>query len=707
MNSMTARPRARHLRTGIAAALLGLALGCAPGSDGAFTVIDHGLLPAQLRVVHANEDGGLWAAGHHEGSLAGALLHGVDGTLTSVEGPAGLLWDYAFVDVDEPEPGVVWLTATAHVFRVEGASWEVFRVPDEAIDGVVAGSFPADRSGWVLAQGWDGPLVYRFHGDGFAEREEIRGDLGGVSLASLTVLDDGLGYAAGVRRGTEDEAVLLRREGEVWEEVELPLSPAEVGSIRDLAWGDEGAELWVVADRLLRGSGESFEEHPLPATTGQFVPRVGAFPGPEEGWLAGFGTEALFHRRGGEWEAVPAERIAPAAPAGTERTWLFDDAHFDSPRSGWFVASFIDCDDGGTCQQGEALLHYDRDDSTRPWRVEDSWRAPADGGSDAPPLVPTAVALAPDGTTWLSGDADPDGPRSYNQPQTWQRPADGEWALVDLPSPAVLHEIRFGENGSGWAVGVVVEGADAGHGVILRHDGGLWFQETVDEILSLDWELRGVAWDTGGTVYAVGRRDHLPLAVARVDGAWAVVDFSEYIGATAMWDVTVNDDGVVWAVGTSWLGSGAIAGYLATGDATSGLTVWNMDGWGRMCGAEDARYACWSLRGVDAGPDGVVAVGEATALRFTPDGLSRTETNMSLLAVAHDGPGLPWVLAENAWWVPSLDTWSVQRHWDEQTGAGTVRSLQAAAPAFGLVAGHREREDGVAPSLVGAFTLSP
>lgn len=703
---------AGRARAPLAAALLGIMAGCAPGTDGAFTVVDHGLLPAELRVVHATEDGGFWAAGHHEGSLAGSLLRGADGSISALPGPQGLLWDYAHVDLDEPEPGVLWLTATSHVFRVEGTTWEIFRVPDDAIDGVVAGTFPADRAGWIAAQSWDGPRIWRFDGDGFAAEEAIDADLAAVSLAVLTVQDDGRGYAAGLRRADADEAVLLRREGERWTEVALPGAAAEIGPIRDLDWGDDGATLWVVADRLLRGSGDAFEEQPLPDVGAQFIPRVGAFHGHDEGWLAGFGVEALFHRRGGIWEAVPAERLVPGAAEAVaagdlERTWLFDDAHFDSPRSGWFVATFVDCDAAGACTPGEALLHYDRDDSTRRWEVEGGWQEPADVDQPAPALIPTAVARAPDGTLWISGDADPDGPLAWNAPQTWRQAPGEPWVEVELPERAVLHEIRFADDGGAWAVGAVREGEETGHGVILHYEGGVWRQEPTDEVLSVDWDLRGVAWGPDGTVYAVGRRAHLPLALARVDGAWEIVKFDEYAGATAMWDVTVNDAGVVWAVGTSWLGSGAIAGYLATGDVEGGLEVRDLDGWGRECGPSGERYACWSLRGVDAGPDGVVAVGEATVLRFGLDGIDRTETNMSLLAVSHDGPGLPWVLAENGWWDPALDSWSVHRHWDRSADDGVVRSLQVAAPDFALVAGHREALAGGQPELVGSFVLSP
>jgi len=668
-------------------------VGCSPGGDGAWTSVEDGLLPLQLRLVRTGTEGWVWAAGYHSGSLSGALVQGTGGTLSAASPPDDLLWDYAFVDMDVLEPDVVWLAGTAHLFRYQQRVRQTFDVPAAVRDGVTASSFPADGTGWITAQGWDGAHIYRFEGDEFVE-ESIDGDLAGVSLVTIEVLMDGSGVAAGARTGEELQALLYQRSGGTWSEVPLPVSPGDLGGIRDVYWHDGGPEIWVVADQVLRGLPGSLEVQEL-SLDADFVPRAGASTDDREAWLGGFGVRPVLHWRWGEWEAVPPGRLTSGD--SVERTWLVDDMHFASPEEGWMVASFVDCSVGAACPTGAALMRYDRKDDTQGWTLDVDWARPPDDWTAGPSVAARALAIDAGGDVWLAGDAAPEGESDWNQPQTWRRGADGVWSeQLDLAGVGI-HGLTFSGEDAGWAVGSAVDAEDRHQGVVLSWDGAAWRGETVDAVTSVDWELFDVAVTSDGVVVAVGRRMNYPLVLTRVEGTWQMLSLDGYTGITAMLDVSIGPDDVIWAAGTSMTSSGTLEGYLVRGSPTELLQV---EIPGEECGPPDTRYPCWSLAAVAALGDGAVAVGESTMVRIDGQQVTSVPTNMTLVDVALDEAGDAWVLAENGWWTPVGDTWTLRRHWDEQAAAGVVRRLVAASDDFELVVGQREWPDGDVQAVV-------
>lgn len=673
--------------------LLLCVLGCSPGGDGAWTALEDGLLPLELRLVRTGTEGWVWAAGYHSGALSGALVQGTNGVIGSASPPDDLLWDYAFVDMDVLEPDVVWLAGTAHVFRYQQRIWEVHGVPADVTDGVTASSFPGDGIGWIAAQGWDGAHIYRFEGDEWIE-EDLDGETGGVSIVAIEVLADGTGVAAGARTDGALSALLYQRTGERWAEVSLPVPADDLGGIRDVYWHDGGPEIWVVADQMLRGLPGALEVQELPVDA-DFVARAGASTGGREGWLAGFGSRPVLHWRWGEWEAVPPERLTSGDGAG--RTWLVDDMHFASPEEGWMVAGFVDCSVSAECPSGASLMRYDRMDDTQGWTLDADWARPLDDWTAGPSMAVRALALDTSGAAWLCGDAAPDGDLDWNLPQTWRRAPGGVWTQQPALAGIGIHGLTFPGPNAGWAVGSEVDGDDRHQGVVLRWDGATWQREVVDAVTSVDWELFDVAETPGGEVVAVGRRMNYPLVLILADGAWRMLSLDGYIGITAMLSVSVGPDGVVWAAGTSLTAAGTLEGYLVRGDPTS-LTQVELPG--KECGPPGARYPCWSLAAVAATENGAVAVGESTVVRVDGDQVTSVPTNMTLMDVAVDADGAAWVLAENGWWIPAGDDWTVRRHWDEQASTGVVRRLVAASDGFDVVVGQREWSDGSVQAVV-------
>ena len=664
---------------------------CSAGDGSSWTAVDDGLAPLQLRLVRAGADGSVWGAGYHAGSLTGALVHGADGTVRGIPLPDDLLSDYTFVDLELLEPGVLWIAGTAHLFRHELGAWQVHAVPEQVTDGVTAASFVSDGVGWIAGQGWDGSHIHRFDGGTFIE-EPMDGDVADVSLVSLEVLADGSGVAAGARTSGDLDAVLFHRNAGRWTEVELPVG--DMGGIRDVFRHDSGPEIWVVGDRILRGLPGFLEDQEL-TLDADFVARAGWAPDGDEAWLGGFGERPLIHWRGDEWEVVPPEHLASGDAAG--RTWLVDDVHFADPQRGWVVAGFVDCGAGADCPSGSSLLRYDRGSDAQAWSARGDWALPPDVGTAGPAVAVRGLAIDLEGRVWLTGDADPGGAADWNQPQTWRRGADGTWVQQTDLDGIGLNGLTFTSSTSGWAVGSDVDGEDRHQGVVLRWDGESWVQEDVDAVTSVDWELFDVAETDAGEVVAVGRRINFPLVVTRVDGTWEMIPLDGYSGITAMLDVDVGPDGVVWVAGTSLSEAGTLEGYLVTGQARA---LEQVDLLGEECGAPDARYPCWSLAAVAAFEGGAVAVGESTAVRVDGDAVVATPTNMTLVDVAVDEAGEIWVLAENGWWVPDADGWSVRRHWDDQAGDGVVRRLVEATADFGLVLGQREWPDGRIEAVV-------
>ena len=193
------RPALAALSVAAASTILGAA--CSPGLDGAWTVIDEGFGPIQLRVVHGDEGDGAWFAGYHEGSLAGILLHGAEGAISAVPLPTDLLWDFTFVDVCWADAGVLWIAASAHLFRLEDEVWEVHPVPAEVAGGVTGCAFASDGAGWVSAQAWGGPRIFAFEGEEFDEEpiDDTVADQDQITLVRLLARGSA-GYAAGARR---------------------------------------------------------------------------------------------------------------------------------------------------------------------------------------------------------------------------------------------------------------------------------------------------------------------------------------------------------------------------------------------------------------------------------------------------------------------------------------------------------------------------
>ena len=699
---MSTPPTATRIVACSALVLL-LTPGCSPGEDGAWTVLDHDLTPAELRTIRVDDDGGVWAAGYHSGSLAGFLLHGADGEFDEVPTPAGLLRDFALVDICHLSDGVVWLAGTAHIFRLEGQQWEVFEVPAEIVDGVTSCSFSSGGGGLVVGQSWDGPRIFTFD-DGEFLAEALADSVESPDEISLArVLSRGeFGYAAGVRRSDPQGAVLLLRGTDGWSPVELPVGPTAVGPIRDLAWHAGGPEIWVVGDLVLQGDGGSLEVVDFPYRD-DFTPRVVAFPGDQEGWIAGFGELAVVHDRFGQWGEVPAERLAPGLDEGLTRTWLVDDGDFPRKTDGWLVGEFADCDDDGACEGGQAILHYDRTANTVPVSADGGWSQPASEGEAGPGIAPTALAVGTDGVQWLAGDADPDGGDPWGQPQLWRRPPGGTWTLSSLPAGVGLHDLHVADDGGIWAVGSRA-GADEGDttGVLLTWDGGAWVEEEVAEFVASNWALFAVAIDGEGRPFAVGRRNAFPLALVRETEGWRIVGIDDFEGSTALQGVAVDGDGRIWVVGSTIPGSGGTEGYVAAGDA-DGLTRQDVDGLGRQCGSSP----CWSLVGVAASGDRVVAVGEAAMLIIDDGEPGPIDTNMTLLDVALPDGGAPWVLAENGWWEPSADGWTVRRHWDPRSGEGISRRLSCVDDDFSRIAGFRQRTDDGPPQLLHAVLVEP
>ncbi len=708
MEKMT-RPTIRPPFPGLACTLLLAFAGgggaCSPGGDGAWTVVDQGLAQTSLRTLRVGDGGEVWAAGYHSGSLSGLLLLGDGDVFTRVPNPDDLLWDFAFVDVCLAQDPVLWLAATAHLFRLEGGEWTVFPVPADIVDGVTACAFSADGTGLVVGQGWEGPHFYAFEDGEFVEEAFVEEVEHPEQLSLSSVLTrSGFAYAAGVRRAQEQEGVLLIRRAEGWDTVELPDSAVEIGPLRDLAWQAGGPEIWIAGDRILSGDAGQLELTEFPYRD-DFTPRVVAYPGDREGWIAGFGEEALVHGRFGRWEAVPAERLAPDLPEGTNRTWLFDDADFPSPRSGWLAAEYADCDSGGDCGGGQAMLRYDRDGSTSAWSVDASWITPDDEGEAAPALRPSAVAEGPDGSLWLAGDGDTGGTTPWGMPQLWRRPPGGEWERDFGPVGVELRDLQLTGAESGWAVGAR-EGEDEGEslGVLFQLDDGVWIEESTDEVTAHDWELFAVGESPQGEVYAVGRRHDVPLVLVRDPDGWSVVDVDTFEGPTSLRDLAFGADGALWAVGTSILGSGGTTGYLVVGDRDRVESV-DLSAVGRQCGSGEEQSPCWSLAGVAARAGEVFAAGEATALAFRGDQIVEVPTNMTLLDVAYTDDGDPWVLAENGWWRPDEGGWSVQRHWDAQAGEGILRRLVTADDGFGWIAGYRQRSEGEGGEILQAILV--
>ena len=656
---------------------------CSPGSDGDWMVVEQGLLPAELRLVRAGEDGSFWAAGYHSGSLGGVLLKGVGGTISEIALPPNRLWDHAVVGLDEPAEGVLWVAATADLFRRQDSSWQTWRVPSAVVDGVTASVFVDVDRGWIVGQGWDGPHIYRFE-DGVFIEESIDADVSDLSLASLIAPQSDVVYAAGARLVDPQQGVLLGRWQGVWRQLELPLAPEEVGAIRDLSW--HGGELWVVADRILRGPPDALEVEDVPMEVG-FVPRVGAFPDGGERWVAGFGGYAVLHHRYGRWEPVEPSRLSGELAAGTERTWLFDDAHFATPDHGWFVAAYLDVDSDGSSRSGEALLNYTRDGDAEAWESSGEWLVPPNEVEYGPAVMTTAVAVAPpDGTTWLAGDAAP-AEGAWGEPQTW-REVGGSWEQVGADLEGVgLHDIEFVSAEQGWAVGSEPGDGEDERGVVLRWDGDAWLRQDVSAVDAADWDLRAVRTGADGAVYAVGRRLSYGYAVVRDEGVWRPLDLDLSAVHTSLVDVDVAADGTVWAVGTTVLASGSAEGVVLAGDL-DGLA--RVDVEGRECGPPSNRYPCWTLAAVDAGGDEVLTVGEATFLSIGADDVIATPTNMTLVDVSRDAQGVPWAVAENGWWQWSGNGWTLHRHWDEMASEGFVCQLVKASGSVEIIAGYRE-----------------
>ena len=655
---------------------------CSPGSDGDWTVVERGLLPAELRLVRAGTDGSFWAAGYHAGSLGGLLLQGVGGTISEVSLPPNRLWDHALVGLDEPVDGVLWVAGTADLFRRQDSSWQTWHVPAAVVDGVTASVFVDGERGWIVGQGWDGPHIYRFE-DGVFTEESIDADVSGLSLASIVAPQADVLFAAGARLVEPQQGVLLAWSHGTWRPVDLPLAADEVGAIRDLSWHD--GELWIVADRILRGPPDDIEVEDVPMEVG-FVPRVGAFPDAGERWVAGFGNYAVLHHRYGRWEPVEPSRLSGDLADGTERTWLFDDADFATPENGWLVGAYLDLDPDGSSRSGEALLNYSRDLEAGAWETSGEWLAPPSDVEYGPAVMTTALARAPDGAAWLAGDAAPvDG--SWGDPETWRR-SEGAWERVvgDLVGVG-LHDIEFVSADDGWAVGS--EPGDAGDqaGVVLRWDGEEWHRQDVSAVDAADWDLRAVRTGTNGSVFAVGRRLSYGYAVVRDDGEWRTLDIDLSAIHSVLADVDVALDGTVWAVGTTALASGSAEGVLLAGDL-DGLE--RIDVAGRECGPPSNRYPCWTLAAVDAGGDDVLAVGEATFLSLGVADVVSTPTNMTLVDVSRDAQGVPWVVAENGWWRWSGNGWTLHRHWDELASEGFVCRLVKASGDVEVVAGYRE-----------------
>jgi len=655
---------------------------CSPGNDGDWTAVEQGLLPAELRLVRARDDGSLWAAGYHSGSLGGLLLQGVGGTISEVPLPPNRLWDFAVVGLDEPSDDVLWVAGTADLFRRQDGTWQAWHVPSAVVDGVTASAFVSVDRGWIAGQGWDGPRIYRFD-DGVFTEEPIDADVADLSLASLIAPEADVLYAAGARLVEPQQGVLLVRSQASWRSVDLPLAADEVGAIRDLSWRD--GELWVVADRILRGPPDALEVEDVPMEVG-FVPRIGAIPDRDERWVAGFGNYAVLHHRYGVWEPVEPERLGAERPADTERTWLFDDAHFASPELGWFVAAYLDVDSDGTSWSGEALLQYSRTGDVESWESGGEWLSPPNGVEYGPAVMTTAVAVAADGVRWIAGDAAPQD-EGWGDPQTWRSGADG-WEQVGGDLAGVgLHDVEFVSADEGWAVGSEPAGGDDARGVVLRWDGETWQRQDVSALDAADWDLRAVRVGPDGSVYAVGRRLSYGYAVVRQQDAWRTLEMDLSAALTVLSDVDVASDGTVWAVGSTALASGSAEGVVLSGDA-DGLQ--RLDVEGQECGPPNNRYPCWTLVAVEAGGDEVLAVGEATYLAIGPDDVVSTPTNMTLMDVSRDAQGEPWVVAENGWWQYAGSGWTLHRHWDEFADEGFVQRLVAASRPFGLVVGYRE-----------------
>ena len=678
---------------------------CSPGSDGSWTVIDGACLPAQLRVILGAENGDVHVAGYHAGALAGVLLQGEDGIITSRQCPFDLLWDYTFVAMARGREGELWLAGSAHLFRVEGDDWDVYPAPEPVQGGVTAAAFMEDGKGWIVGQSWAGPRIYRFEDGQFSE-EAVEEGLEDVSLASIIMLDDGTGYAAGARMVSPQEGVLLARAGEAWTMVVLPDDPVSIGPIRDLTWAGDGPEYWAVGDLILESEDGIPEVVTFPYGE-DFTPRVAAFPAANEGWIAGFGTEPVYHLRYNKWEAVPAERLSPNLAEGSERTWLFDDVNFASRRNGWMIATFIDCDVDGVCVNGQAMLHYDRDDSTRSWIPDRSWVRPPDTGEAAPEIVPTAVTVEDD-ELWIAGDSSPAELAIWGAPRTYRELDGNSWVDAGIPAEAGIRDIKFDDQGSGWAVGSRMVDEENVNGVIFHWDGSSWEEEPTDAVNSSHWELRGVDWGTDGVIYAVGWRHHLPLVLARVDDVWEVVPCDDWGGSTALLDLTVDVDGVIWATGTTIRDGGASEGFLVRGD-TAGFEVYDLRDQGVECGDPSDPYDCWTLLAIDAWEQHVVAVGESTMFQFDDGELSKTRTNMTLVDVAHAHDGRVWVLAENGWWVPDDggENWTVHRTWDSRADEGAVLRLLKAAPYFERVIGVREFGNAGLEPPYSAVTFDP
>jgi len=698
---MPGLPATRHSIHPVAL-LTAVLLGCSPGDDGAWTVLDEGLDPAELRVVRVDDEGTVWAVGYHGGRLDGFLLRGRDGVFEEVPLPADLLRDHALVDICRADASALWLAGTAHLFRLADDRWQVFDVPEDVVDGVTACAFTTDGHGLLVGQGWDGPRIHAFDDGTFTDEPlaDSVEDPGDISLARVLARAD-FGYAAGVRR-SDQRAVLLLRRADGWSSVALPADAGEIGPLRDLAWHAGGPEIWAVGDRALKGDAGSLEVADFPYSDG-FTPRVVAFPGQREGWIAGFGETAVYHERFGGWGDVPADRLAPDLAEGITRAWLIDDADFPRRTDGWLVGEFADCDGDGECEGGQAILHYDRNASTIPWVAEGDWSRPADEGDAGPGVAVEAVAVDGDGVYWLAGDANPAAGDPWGEPQLWRRAPGEAWAREPLPGGAGLADLHVGEDGTLWAVGSRPgEGEDQSNGVVLRLGAG-WEEELVDDFVASDWELNAVTSAADGTAWAVGRRNAFPLALVRDDGVWRIVDLDDFEGSTSLADVALDAAGTVWVVGDAIPGSGGTEGFMAAG-SPGGLVRVDVAGLGRQCGASP----CWTLTAVAARGSRVVAVGEGALLDIGGGAPASTDTNMTLRDVALPDDGPPWVLAENGWWEPDGDDgWTVHRHWDPQSGEGISRRLAVADEGFTVIAGHRQRVEDGAVQILHAVLVAP
>ena len=678
---------------------------CSPGSDGSWTVIDGAFLPAQLRVIAGTDNGDVHVAGYHAGALAGALLQGENSMITSRQCPFDLLWDYTFVAMAEGPDGELWLAGSAHLFRVEGEDWEVYPAPEAVQSGVTAAAFLDGGTAWITGQSWGGPRIYRFEDGQFSE-ESLDEGLVDVSLASIIVLEDGTGYAAGARMVSPQEGVLLARDGESWSAVDLPEDAVSIGPIRDLTWSGDGPEFWAVGDTLLESKDGVPEVVTFPYNE-DFTPRVAAFPAANEGWIAGFGTDPVYHLRYNKWEAVPADRLSPNLAEGSERTWLFDDAHFASRRNGWMIATYIDCDADDECINGQAMLHYDRDDSTHSWTPDRSWVRPPDTGDAAPEIVATAITVKDD-ELWIAGDSSPAEVAIWGSPMTYRELDGNSWVDAGIPAGAGIRDMKFDDQGTGWAVGSTMVDDEYVNGVIYYWNGSSWEEEYTGAVTSSHWELRAVDWGPDGVIYAVGWRHHLPLVLARIDGLWEVIECDDWGGSTSLLDMTVDVDGVIWAAGTTIRDGGASEGFMVRGDM-GGFEVVDLRDQGVECGDPSDPYGCWSLHAIDAWEQHVVAVGERTMFQFDAGELSITPTNMTLVDVSHGHDGRVWVLAENGWWVPDEggDGWAVHRTWDSRADEGAVLRLLKATPQFNRVIGVREFGNADLEPPFSAVTFQP